>query len=251
MNRLKCLIVDDEIAAIKTIISFVKKRADLLYVASTQDAREVVQLVEANHIELVFIDLHMPHIHGLDLIKQLIGRVQLICCSADNMQGEALFDLGVAFYLNKPIKDHMFNKAIDRVWNLKNNSNNDPAGNAIVPLDLDEYVIFNIVDGPLLRMQLIDLECIEAKDDDVLLTHTDGTDLVRISIGKLERILPTEHFMRVHRGFIVALKNVKKVDFVERNIVLGNSTYKEKIPVGKTYFSAVKDLFGEEKVKGK
>lgn len=249
MNRMKCLIVDDERQAIKTIVSLVNDRHDLVLAASTQDAREVVALVELHRIELVFVDLHMPHIHGLDLMKQLLGRVQLICCSADLQYGQALFELGVAFYLNKPISVELFNKAVDRAWALKNSSANDPDSKVIVPMELEDSVVFNRVVGPHLRMQLIDIECIEAKEDDCLLTYTDGSDLVKLGIGKFESILPAEHFLRVHRSFIVALKNVKNVDFTKRKIWLRNSSQVDEIAIGKTYLPALRKLFGVEELK--
>ncbi len=249
MKRWKCLVVDDEIEGINTLKSLINKRHDLVYVGGTQDARKVLSMIEKYHIELVFVDLHMPFIHGLELISLLVDRVEVICCSADREYGAELFQLGIAFYLTKPVKPELFHIAIDRVGQIiaqkqAGNRNN------VLPIGLKEYAMLKTSGGRTLNLQLIDIECIEADSDDSVITHTDGSHKVSLSLADFEKLLPAEHFIRVHRGFIVAFKNISSVDGGCKMITLRNSTCKE-IPVGRTYKTRVWDVLNSRIIKNK
>lgn len=243
MRRLKCLVVDDEIEGIEAVVAQIKKRHDLVLVAKTMDAMEVIDLVKIYQIELVFVDLHMPNLHGLDLIRLLTDQVEVICCSADNVYGQALFELGVTFYLNKPMKELTFNMAIDRVWTSLERKRNGKGGEQMTPFNLDNYMSFQTSKGMIMQLQLIDIECIEAMLEHCIVTHTDGVDELCIGIGKFEKLLPANHFLRVHRSFIVGRKNIGSIDYTQNNILLRNSNRKESIPIGKEYKANVKEIF--------
>lgn len=251
MKRLKCLIVDDEQGSILALESLIKNRHDLLHVESLRDPREVIRLIEQHHIELAFIDLHMPHMHGLELIQQLKDRIAIICCSADRLQGEKLFELDVAFYLNKPIEQRLFDKAIDRAWQWKEKQQISTDDRRILPIDLQEYFMFNTNEGIAISLQLIDIECIEAQRDNSLLTHTDGIDELAFSIGDFEKMLPTSHFIRVHRSFMVARKNIANIDYNRQHIILRNSNRKAPVPIGRKYKTMVSNMLKNNQSDGK
>ncbi len=244
------MVVDDEIEGINTLKSLIKQRHDLLYAGGTQDARQVLELIEKYHVELVFVDMHMPFIHGLELMSLLVGRVEVICCSADVEYGAALFQLGIAFYLTKPVKPEHFHTAIDRVWQRMATNRAGAGGCDVVPLGLEEYVMFKLFGGGALNLQLIDIECIEADSDESLITHTDGTHRVNLPLVEFEKLLPTEHFIRVHRGFILAFKNIGSVDSKCEMITLRNSTCKE-VPVGRTYKDRVLDALNTRTIRNR
>lgn len=248
MQRLKCLIVDDELNSIQALAKLIKKRHDLVLTATTQDARKVVGLIEQHHIELAFVDIHMPFMHGLDLIKQLAGRVEVICCSGDKIYGEQLFELGIAFYLTKPIKQELFDLALQRVWQAKERSRAMPDANRISPIGLNEHLIFQMTNGLMLNLQLLDIECIEAQGDNTRLTHTDGTDELCFGLGKFEKLLPAQHFIRVHRSFIVAFKNIGSIDYANRKIALRHSSYGAYVPIGREYRAPLRDILNAKQL---
>lgn len=248
MQRLKCLIVDDELNSIQALAKLIKKRHDLVLVASTQDAREVVNLIEQHHIELAFVDIHMPYLHGLELIKQLADRLEVICCSGDKLYGEQLFELGIAFYLTKPVRKELFDLAIERVWEVKERSQSKDTTDRISPLDLQEYLIFQMTNGLELNLQLIDIECIEAQGDNTRLTHTDGEAELCFGLGKFEKLLPAKHFIRVHRSFIVAFKNIGSIDYANSKILLRHSSYDFPVPIGREYKTLLREALNTKKI---
>lgn len=251
MKRLKCLVVDDELTSISALSLLIKNRHDLVHSASTQDAREAIELVEKHHIELAFVDLHMPHIHGLDLIRQLSNRLEIVCCSGDKIYGEQLFELGIAFYLTKPIKKHLFDLAIQRVWESIERSRATGNTQRISPIALNEHLIFQMTNGLALNLQLSDIECMEAQGDNTLLTHTDGTAELCFGLGKLEKLLPVQHFIRVHRSFMVAFKNIGSIDYTNNKIMLRNSAHDTPVPIGREYRSILRDTLKEKHVINK
>ncbi|ERJ58790.1 LytR/AlgR family response regulator transcription factor [Sphingobacterium paucimobilis] len=249
MKRLKCLVVDDEIEGINTLKSLIKKRHDLLYAGGTQDAREVLAMIQKYPVELVFVDLHMPHIHGLDLIRLLVDQVEVVCCSADRVYGAELFELGIAFYLTKPVKPELFHTAIDRVWQSITQKQSG-GSTAVLPIGLEDYVMFKVCGGSTLNLQLIDIECLEAQSDNTIVTHTDGSHIISLALADFERLLPAEHFIRVHRGCIVAFKNIASVDNACEIITLRNSASKE-VPIGRTYKANVRDMLNMRVIKNR
>lgn len=251
MKRLKCFIADDEKSAIEILATYIRKRHDLVLAGYTQDPTKVIEMVRMHHIELLFIDLHMPILHGIDIIKQLKGKVDIICFSADRAYGQDLFALEVAFYLNKPLNEDLFYMAIQRVWDRRTVKHNVDIQQRIVPLDLQENLVFQMASGQLLNLKLMDIECIEAQRDNTLLTHTDGQDELSYGLGNFEKMLPVKNFIRVHHSYIVALKNIKSVDMINDRIFLRSSYRKSPIPIGRTYKSKVREALREKEIKNR
>lgn len=248
MKRLKCLVADDEQMAVDAMKDLINRRHDLICTDITTDARQVVDLVEKHRIELVFLDLHMPHVHGISLIEQLRGRAEIICCSADQLYGEKLFMLGVAFYLFKPIQEEKFATAIERVWEIRATKAKADYANGVVPLDLHQNIMLKKLDGKHISIELIDMECIESSGDNCIVTHTDGTDEVCYGLGLFEKLLPAKNFIRVHKGFMVAFKNIRDIDYTNGIIKLRNSSG-TTIPIGPTYRKKVREVFVGKELK--
>ncbi|GGH11965.1 response regulator transcription factor [Sphingobacterium alkalisoli] len=251
MKILKCLIVDDEDAGIEGLTALIKKRHDLLLAGSTKDPREVVRLVEKHSIELVFLDLQMPHMHGLDVVKALNGRTEVICCSAHKEFGTELSELEVALYLKKPIKEHLFNRMVERVWEVKERHPVNADKKRITPLDLKESFMFRMPDNEVLSMQLIDIELIESSGDNTFVTHTDGRVELCYGLGEFMKLLPAAHFIRIHKGYIVAVKNIGNIKLTEPSISLRNSLYVNSIPIGRTYMDKVRELIMEMEIRNR
>jgi two-component system LytT family response regulator len=251
MKILKCLIVDDEDAGIEGLKTLIKKRHDLLLVGSTKDPREVVPLVETHNIELVFLDLQMPYMHGLDVIKALNGRTEVICCSAYKEFGTELSELEIALYLKKPIKEHLFNRMVERVWEFKERPPVNTDKKRITPLDLKESFMFRMPNNEIVSMQLIDIELIEASGDNTFVTHTDGQVELCYGLGEFMNLLPAAHFIRVHNGYIVAVKNIGNIKLTEPSIRLRNSLYITPVPIGRTYKAKVRELIMEMEIRNR
>lgn len=246
MRRLKCLAVDDEEASLWVISHFIKQRKDLELVDATRDPLTVSEKVDRLGVELVFVDLHMQSMHGIDLIKSIAGRVEVICCTGHYQYGPELFELDVAYYLTKPIFKKQFNKAIRRVWNRVDNSLQAADGQLAEQLDLDDYIWLKLEATKYKNFQLLDIECLEATGDYTHVIYTDGKIRSPLGIGSLESKLPSAHFIRVHKSYIVARKNIGHIDFAENRLTLRNSAYKEPIPLGRRYKKIIQDsLYGK------
>src|SRR5690606_37452881 len=114
-QRFKCLLVDDEPLAIEELASFVQAHPELEFIGATTDPLEVEDLINRYRPDILFADLHMSGMHGIDLIHLLQHQVEIVCCTAHNHYAAETFELDVAFYLLKPLSQKRFDQAIEKV----------------------------------------------------------------------------------------------------------------------------------------
>lgn len=240
MNRIKCMVVDDEQPSIDLLCNFISRRSDLALANTTTDPIKAIDMVDQYEVKLLFADLHMEGMHGVELIRQLKDKVQVICCTAYNHYGPQLSELDIAFYLEKPISQKMFDLAVDRV--LKREAYQQWQEGLVPPLNLaEEYSLRTPGKKNWIRLKLVDIECLEAKEKLTEITYTDGVDMVEYSLGALEQMLPKAYFMRVHKSFMVPLKRIGSYSVFE-GIRLRGSSYADSVPVGRIYREKVQQF---------
>lgn len=218
-EKLKCLIIDDDRLSLKTIEQLAKETGFLEVSGTIQNPIEASGFLASNPVDLIFLDVEMPDLSGLELAEALGNDEMIILVSGKEDYAVKAFDLNVVDYLVKPVARPRFLKAVQKALKLSQGSKSSDKPDKI-------YVK---VENQLVGIELEEINFIEALADYVKI-HTDAKRYtVYSSMKGIEGRLPTDRFMRVHRSYIV---NLSKIMTLEDNTlyVTGKS-----IPVGGTY----------------
>ena len=226
--KLKCLIADDEQLARELIKSYVDKIDELELISVCKNGMEVRNVLNEKEIDLMFLDVQMPDLTGVELLKSLTKKPSTILTTAYQEHAIEGYQLNVADYLLKPISFSRFLEAVERAKSLFNSkektSNYDK-----------DYIILK-ADHKIHKIKYKDITHVEGLREYVTF-HTENSKVIVLkSLKKLEEELPNE-FMRVHKSFIV---NTSKLDSVYASEL---SLGKLKIPIGKRYKERVLGLF--------
>lgn len=216
----KCIIVDDEPAAHYVLANYIKQNPQLELVFQGYNGIEAMNYLRENPVDLMFLDINMPEISGMELLKILPTHPKTILTTAYSEFALESYDYGVIDYLLKPIYFPRFLKAIDRFFGTENNKSKT------------EEIINTVsvkVDGYFIEIELDQLLFAQSFGNYVKLHTTKRTYLASITTTELEKCLPEKSFMRIHKSYIVALD---KIDSTEKDFVLIKN---ERIPIGITY----------------
>lgn len=222
-NRIRCMAVDDEPLALELISEYIENTPELQLSATTTQAEEVMELVEKHGIELLFLDVQMPRMTGIEVIKKLDGRCAVVLTTAFPQYALDGFELEVVDYLLKPISHERFSRSVQKV--LEKFKLDQLRGNESSAQDH----FFVKTDYKTQRINYSEVLYIEGLKDYVSI-YTDTGRVVSLQVmKKLEEFLPPNRFVRVHRSYIVALDRIRQVEkkrlFIEER----------EIPIGETY----------------
>jgi DNA-binding LytR/AlgR family response regulator len=216
----KCIIVDDEPAAHYVLANYIKQNPQLELVFQGYNGIEAMDYLRDNKVDLMFLDINMPEISGMELLKIIPNHPKTILTTAYSEFALESYDYGVIDYLLKPIYFPRFLKAIDRFF-------------ATESVKIKEEEIVNSVsvkvDGFLMDIELDQLLYAQSFGNYVKLHTIRRTYLASITTTELEKCLPEKNFMRIHKSYIVALD---KIEDTEKDFV---TIKKEKLPIGITY----------------
>jgi two-component system, LytTR family, response regulator len=226
-----CIIVDDEQPAIDVLEHYVKQIPSLKLLASFTNPLQALQLLNERPVDLLFLDIQMPEISGIDLIRAIRGRSKVILTTAYSEFVSEGFELEVADYLLKPVPFPRFLKAIQRIQHLQD----EPAASVQTPEDNDAaddyFFVKTELKGKMLKINFKDIDYIEGMKNYVAIHHDGHKTIVLLNMKDLEERLPARYFMRIHRSYIIALE---KIVAIEGNTVLLHKI-KESILLGETY----------------
>jgi DNA-binding LytR/AlgR family response regulator len=225
---MKCLIVDDEPLARQLIESYIQRVEALSLVKSCSNAIEAFAIIQQRPVDLVFLDIQMPQITGIDLLRTLKQRPRVILTTAYREYAVDAYDLDVTDYLLKPILFERFLRSISKIYQLKQPDEVlEQDGRKIQ--SYDEAYMYLKEDREMIKVFLKDILYIESLRDYVRV-KTPGKQIVTYQkISYLEQKLPESKFIRVHRSFIIALDKVSS--FSNTNVKLNTFD----IPIGRNY----------------
>lgn len=232
---LKCLIADDEPLAHTLLDNYISRLKTLTVVGHAYNAFDVLDFLGENDVDILFLDINMPDLTGLDMLKTLSNPPITLLTTAYSEHSLAAFDLGVMDYLLKPIKFDRFLKAVNRVIDLKKPIHTP----SVFPTETHEKVekmektaadfIF-IKDGTTnYKINFNDLLYIQAYGNFAKIHTTQQNFVASMTMKQLEEDLPEAVFMRVHKSYIV---NIQKVSKIEGATVFMDKTM---IPIGAVY----------------
>ena len=215
-QKLSCIIVDDEPLAVKLLESFVTKTPDLELLASFTDSVEAINAVKEKKPNLLFLDIQMPDLNGMELAHMIPEETRVIFTTAFKEYAFESYEVKALDFLLKPIRYNKFITAVDKAkeWYGRTTDNtpvpetrND--GNPLPPKTL-----FLKVDGEYRQIAISDILYVCGMKDYVMFYLTDVRKplITHLTMKAVEEMLPQEQFMRVHRSYIVALDKIRKVD---------------------------------------
>ena len=224
---IKCIIVDDEPLAIEIVESYVKRIDQLQLQGTFRNAVQAFAYLQQHSVDLIFLDIQMPKLSGIEFLKTLKNPPKVIFTTAFRDYAIDGFDLEVIDYLLKPIPFERFLKAVAKVMHQQ--SATVPA----LPLkksepSTDDYVYFK-VDKKMIKTKMAAVLYIESIKDYVKVRTDEKEIITQQKISYLEESLPSRQFLRIHRSFIV---NIDKIDaYSATDVEIG----KHSIPIGRNY----------------
>lgn len=234
---LKCIAVDDEPLALDIIADYVAKVPFLELVKRTESAIEAMQLVQEGNIDLVFLDIQMPELTGIQFLKIAGNKASYILTTAYSQYALESYDLNVSDYLLKPIAFDRFYKAVEKVRNQRQKQEVAVAAPSPEPIvapstsQIQDF-IFVKTEHKIQKIELDDICYIEGLKDYISIFTKNERIITLQNMKKMEETLPKENFIRVHKSYIIA---VDKIESIERSRI---SIAGKTIPVGDTYREA-------------
>ncbi len=232
MNRINCLIVDDEPAALELLESYIGKVYFLTLVKKCQTAIEAMKVLEENQVDLLFLDIHMPGVNGIQLLKSLINRPAVIFTTGYRDYAFDGFEHDAVDFLLKPFHFDRFLKAVNKAGNLIPKASRQP-----------EYIperqrfIFVKADYKLVKINVDDILYVEGLKDYIKIFTRQKLILTLMSMSAIEEKLPPEAFFRVHRSYIIA---VGKIDSVSRHrVIIGDKFIPVSIPYRNRFYTYI------------
>ncbi|TNE58740.1 MAG: response regulator transcription factor [Bacteroidetes bacterium] len=199
----RCLLVDDEHLALALLEKYVHQIPDLEWVASCKSPVQAVELLQREPVDLLFLDIQLPLMSGINLLKHISSRPVTIFTTAYAQHAHEAYDLDAVDYLLKPFSFERFEHAVQKARAVLQNRQpaSGPAGMLTVKADRQ-----------LIKIPFADIVYIEGWKEYVKIYTTTGKVVTLESLRNLENILPASHFLRVHKSYIVSKNQVQKFD---------------------------------------
>lgn len=230
----RCIIIDDEPIAIRVIKNHLSVFTNFEIVAECNNALEAMPILAKEKIDLLFCDIQMPQITGVDFVRTLQHPPKVIFTTAYRDYAVDAFELNVVDYLLKPISFERFTKAINYFLELQSAQKEET--NMVAPEPENRDFIFLKADKKHYKVNLADVLYFESLGDYVIAFTTNNKIVTKERISHLSESLPKDHFIQIHRSYIVSIDKIESVGpgFVEIN--------KKKLPVGRNYKPLLNNL---------
>jgi DNA-binding LytR/AlgR family response regulator len=227
---ISCIAIDDEPKALEVIERYCGKTGIVDLKATFREPLKAIEFLNSEKVDLIFLDINMPDLSGMQLVQTLSPRPMIIFTTAYSHYAVESYDLNARDYLLKPITFERFLAAVNKVaaaLSPKNTTANE-----------DEPTVF-IKSGPqTYQVKVADILYLE-KDGNYITVHLkDKNILIRENMGDIFDLVPQTDFLRVHKSYVVAINHISMIE-VHQLVING-----EKIPIGSTYREALKTRLG-------
>lgn len=223
--KINCIVIDDEVPAIELMEDYISRVPFLHLLKSFDNAIEPVNYIQSNQVDVIFLDIEMEGFTGLQFIKALKHKPQIVLTTAYDRYAIDAFNLNVTDYLLKPISFERFIQAIDKLFDIFT-QNKPPVAE---PNQYRKDYFFVKTEYRMQRVDFDDILYVEGMKE-YLRIHTKTEKIMILeSFKNIMEALPRDNFFRVHKSYIVA---INKIDSVEKNrITIGETN----IPISDTY----------------
>lgn len=260
--KIRCLIVDDEPLALDVLNSYIQRIEGLELIGRCENALQAFALMQEQTVDLLFLDIQMPKLDGIEFLKTLQQKPKIIFTTAYRDYAIEAFEMDAVDYLLKPIPFSRFLKALSKAYSqfqqAANSANEVPVtpalGSSIIiapgisnlpnlgaeegaPMQTADSIIVR-ADKKMIKVPLEDIQYIESLKDYVII-HVGGRRIVtKQKISYLEQKLPDGKFLRIHRSFLVALNKIQA--FSPNHVEING----QELPIGRSYKSEVAKVLG-------
>ncbi len=231
--KTRCLIVDDEPLARDLIRSHLEKLDNFEVVAECADAIKALQVLREHQVNLMFLDIQMPQITGLDLLRTLTAPPKVIITTAYREYALDGYELDVVDYLLKPVTFERFLKAVNKYFQMKTEQTMlSPDGREEAAGQENSYIYVK-ENKRIVKVLLNDIVYIEGLSEYVQIYTDKKRIITKMSMTQMEEKLPSGQFLRIHKSYIVA---VSRIEAFTANII---EIPRKELPIGRSYKSVV------------
>jgi DNA-binding LytR/AlgR family response regulator len=223
LNKIRCLLVDDEPHALTVIKTYAQSVPTLEIAGECHHALAAFEFCQHHPVDLIFLDIQMPQLTGIDFMKSLPKPPPIIFTTAYRDFALDGFELGAVDYLLKPISMERFLKAVYKVTQNHHMETEEK----YFP-NTERFLYFR-ADRKMIKVMLNDILFIESLKDYIKIVTTKGQLITKQSISSVEAMLPDDEFVRIHRSFIIALSKIDS--YTSNDISIG----KAELPIGPLY----------------
>ncbi|AMR34633.1 DNA-binding response regulator [Mucilaginibacter sp. PAMC 26640] len=227
--KLKCVAIDDEPLALDLLEAYISRFPYLQLLSTFEDAVSGAEYLKSNRADLLFVDINMPDITGIDLVRALASKPMVIFTTAYKNFAFEGFELEALDYLLKPIDITRFTKAVEKAlefYNFKNNTSPEAAD--------ESFYVYS--EYRMVKINVAEIEYLESMEDyiKIHLTGQPKPVLTLMSLKKALEKLPVDKFKRIHRSYIIAVNKVKSIH--NRKLKLADN----ELPIGESYTDTIR-----------
>jgi two-component system, LytTR family, response regulator len=237
-----CIIVDDDQFSVDALKKYAAQIPFLDVKLATTSAIEALQMISNQSIDLLFSDVFMPELNGMDLIKAVKGKCKCVLITAYSDYAVEGFSEGIVHYLTKPVPFPKFLEAAQRVETLINLEKKAIETIAAKPEKEQKYIFVKTGQkGLKVKVNFEDILFIEGMKNYIGINTKDGEKIMTlINMKDFEEALPKDDFVRVHKSYLISIDSITAIE--GNNAILGGLT----VPIGRTYKETVTKLFVEK-----
>lgn len=228
IQKLRCLIVEDEPLAAEIVQSYIEQVSFLQLEGICIDAISAFETVKNQKIDVIFLDIHLPKLKGIDFLKALKHAPNIIITSAFKQYALDGFDLEITDYLLKPFSFGRFLKAVNRLHVQEHRDE------IVSPAERERPFVFFNVNKKRIKVYLDEILFVESMKDYVKIVTKDKQLVTKFQLGEIENVLDKNNFVRIHRSYLVAKNKIETVsaDAIE----IGGRV----IPIGRSYLEIIR-----------
>jgi two-component system LytT family response regulator len=225
-----CIAIDDEPKALEVIERYCQKISLASLKATFREPLKAIEFLNREKVDLIFLDINMPDISGMQLLQTLSPRPLIIFTTAYSQYAVESYELNALDYLLKPVTFERFLMAINKAAAALSSKNTT---------GMDEDAAVFIKSGPQThRVKVSEILYLEKNGNYITVHLKDGNILIRENMGDIFDLVPAADFIRVHKSYVVGIRHISMIE-VHQLIVNG-----EKIPIGSTYRDSLRDRLG-------
>ncbi len=224
---MNCVIIDDDKFSTRIIEDFIGRTEGLNLVGSYSSAVEAINKMsrpDAERVNIIFLDIEMPEMSGIEFLKSLSELPQVIIYSSQEKYALEMYEYDVTDYLLKPVNYARFIKSINRVKERFDKKET---------LSKESTEIFIKNNNSLVRVKFEDIRWIEALENYVVVNTFKDKFTIHFTMKSIAEKMPADKFVRVHRSFIVNMSKVKSIE--DNSVIIRSETGSKVIPIGKSY----------------
>jgi len=235
-KKIKCLVIDDEQPARDILQKHIEGVEALELAGSCNNAVEALSFLQSNTVDLLFLDIQMPHILGTNFIRTLKNPPKVIFTTAYRKYAVEGFELDAVDFLLKPIGFDRFLKAVNKIFQLNLQSNLPESDKVENNKEPAQPFLYFRSDRKMVKVLFNDILYIEGLRDYIKIFTTTKTIITKHLLASLQEMLPADSFLRIHRSYIVS---ISKIDSYRSDII---EIAKKELPIGRLYKHDVNKL---------